>query len=179
MSLQTNDMTSYAGSTLTNFLASDILTPRQFNVNGPNSKVLLGDQSLRSSLPSVPQVSNLNLAASMNTSHENFKFHDSKNRPINIFLGSLLNENKYVNYRLFSTLASSSSFNINAQPAIHSLSAQSLNSLEHDTTSSYLSVLNYVTNRGLVQLDQKTEGLTGDLFVGSREKTPRSLNTSY
>lgn len=177
--LQANDMTSYASSTFTNFLASDTLTPRQFDINGPNSKVLLGDQSLRSSLPSVPQVSNLNLAASMNTSHENFKFHDSKNRPFNIFLGSLLNENKYVDYRLFSTLASSSSFNVTAQPAIHSLSARSLNSLEHDTTSSYLSVLQYVANQGLAQLDQKTEGLAGDLFVGSREKTPRALNTSY
>jgi hypothetical protein len=148
-------------------------------VNGPNSKVLLGDQSLRSSLPSVPQVSNLNLATSMNSAHENFKFHDFKNRSFNIFSGSLLNENNYTDYQLFNTLVSATSFNVNSQPAVHSLSAQSLNSLEHDTTSSYFSILQYTGNHGLTQTEQKLEGLTGDLFVGSREKTPRSLNTSY
>lgn len=178
-SLQINDMNSYSTSPLTNFLVSDITSPRQFNVNGPNSKVLLGDQSLRSSLPSVPQVSNLNLATSMNSAHENFKFHDLKNRSFNIFSGSLLNENNYTDYQLFNTLVSTTSFNVNSQPAVHSLSAQSLNSLEHDTTSSYLSILQYTGNRGLTQTEQKLEGLTGDLFVGSREKTPRSLNTSY
>jgi hypothetical protein len=115
----------------------------------------------------------------MNSAHENFKFHDLKNRPFNIFSGSLLNENNYTDYQLFNTLVSSTSFNLNSQPAVHSLSAQSLNSLEHDTTSSYLSILQYTGNHGLMQTEQKLEGLTGDLFVGSREKTPRSLNTSY
>ena len=174
-----HDMNSHSTPSLTNFVVSDVTSSRQFNVNGPNSKVLLGDQSLRSSLPSVPQESNLNLATSMNSAHENFKFFDVKNRPFNIFSGSLLNENKYTDYQLFSTLASSTSFNINSLPAVQSLSSQSLNSLEHDTTSSYLSVLQYTSNRGLTQTEQRFEGLTGDLFVGSREKTPRALNTSY
>jgi len=154
---QSQITTSYSTPTFTTFLVSDTTSSLQFNVNGPNSKILLGDQALRSTLPALPQTSNLNLASSMNS----------------------LNENHYVDYRFANNLLTGQSFNANPHPAIQSLSSHSLNSLDHDTTSSYLSVVNYNASKGLIHTKHRNSSLVSDLFVGSREKTPRSLNTSY
>lgn len=176
---QSQITTSYSTPTFTTFLVSDTTSSLQFNVNGPNSKILLGDQALRSTLPALPQTSNLNLASSMNSLNENKNFYSAKNRPFNIFLGSLLNENHYVDYRFANNLLTGQSFNANPHPAIQSLSSHSLNSLDHDTTSSYLSVVNYNASKGLIHTKHRNSSLVSDLFVGSREKTPRSLNTSY
>jgi hypothetical protein len=176
---QIQHITSYSVDNLDKFGVSDTLLAQQFNINGPNSKVLLGDQSVRSSLPELPQSSNLNLSLSMNTARENLRFLSTNNRPFNVFIGSLLNINNYVNYHVFNDLLGSQSFNVNFQPPIHSLSTQSLNSLEHDTTNLYYSYPCYTNSTGVVITNQKRSGLSSDLFIGSREKTPRALNTSY
>ena len=177
--IQTQDDTSYSTSPLEQFLISDKIWSTQFNLNGPNSKVLLGDQSIRSSLPELPQVPNLNLALSMNTARENLTFFKSKNRPFNVFLGSLLNVNDYVDYQFLNNLLGAQSFNVNFQPPIHSLTTHSLNSLDHDTTNLYRSFISYEHSKGLTLTDTKVSSSSSDLFIGSREKTPRALNTSY
>lgn len=115
----------------------------------------------------------------MNAARENLKFFKSKNRPFNVFLGSLLNVNDYVDYQFINNVLGAQSFNVNFQPPIHSLSAHSLNSLNHDTTNSYRSFVSYENAKGLTVTDTKITGTASDLFIGSREKTPRSLNTSY
>ena len=115
----------------------------------------------------------------MNTARENLKFFTSKNKPFNVFLGSLLNVNDYVDYQFLNNMLGAQSFNTNFQSPIHSLSAHSLNSLDHDTTNSYRYSASYENFKGLTIKDTKVSGLLSDLFVGSREKTPRALNTSY
>ena len=177
--VQTQHNTSHSITFFDKFLVSDNSWSTQFNLNGPNSKVLLGDQSIRSSLPEVPQSPNLNFSLSMNAARENLKFFKSKNRPFNVFLGSLLNVNDYVDYQFINNVFGAQSFNVNFQPPIHSLSTHSLNSLNHDTTNSYRSFVSYENAKGLTVTDTKTTGTASDLFIGSREKTPRALNTSY
>ena len=179
ISTQTQNMTSYSFPMATKLL--EMVTPnsRQFNLNGPNSKVLLGEQSIRSSLPNVPQTPDLNLSSTMNSFVNNKNSYTAHNRPFNIFLGALLNENSYIDYPLFNNLLTSQPFNSNAQSAIHSLNPESLNSLEHDTTTSKSVDLRYKTEQGLTFTKEDILTSVGDLFVGSREKTPKSLNTSY
>lgn len=179
ISTQSHNMTSYSFSIFEKAFLNAIPTLQQFSLNGPNSKVLLGDQSIRSSLPKLPQTPDLNLATSMNSLNGNKNLYNINNRPFNIFLGSLLNKSSYIDYKFFNRLSTSQSFNVNPQPAIQSLSSHSLNPLEQDTTSSYLTALNYTGYKGVTFLNQKISGVAGDLFVGSREKTPKALNTSY
>jgi hypothetical protein len=141
--------------------------------------VLLGEQSIRSSLPKLPQTPDLNLAPAMNSLIGNQNFHTVLNRPFNTFSGLLLSENNYVDYAYFNNLVTSHPFNSSAQSAVHSLNTESLNSLEHDTTSSKSTDIGYTDNQGLTLKQKHTSAGVGDLFVGSREKTPKSLNMSY
>ena len=152
---------------------------RQFDTNGPNSKVLLEDQSIRITLPSINSISNLNLVSGSNEMLENTNFYSFQNRAFNIFSGTLLRENQYINYTLFNNLLTAQSFNQVSLPAVQSLREWSLNSLEHDTTNTYESFLIYKPVKGLTLHFNRTSGLTNDLFIGSREKTPRALNTTY
>jgi hypothetical protein len=176
---QGQNMTSYSFPNIARMLPSLTSTSQQFNLNGPNSKVLLGEQSIRNSLLKTPQTPDLNLSPTMNAFLSNKSFFSSKNRPFNIFSGLLLYENSYVDYPYFNNCATSKSFNSIAQSAVHSLKHGSLNSLEHDTTISKLRDIGYKKNQGLTATKQNIYTNVGDLFVGSREKTPKSLNTSY
>jgi hypothetical protein len=177
--LQSQSMTSYSSPNTTKLCAIATPSSRQFNLNGPNSKVLLGEQSIRSSLPKLPQTPDLNLAPAMNSLIGNQNFHTVLNRPFNTFSGLLLSENNYVDYAYFNNLVTSHPFNSSAQSAVHSLNTESLNSLEHDTTSSKSTDIGYTDNQGLTLKQKHTSAGVGDLFVGSREKTPKSLNMSY
>jgi hypothetical protein len=115
----------------------------------------------------------------MNSLLSNKNFYAVKNRPFNVFSGLLLCENSYIDYPYFNNLLTSQSFNSNAQSAIHSLKTGSLNSLEHDTTISKLTDISYKSEQGLTSVKQNISTNVGDLFVGPREKTPKSLNMSY
>jgi hypothetical protein len=172
-------MTSYSFPNPSKLLTTLTLSSRQFNLSGPNSKVLLGEQSIRSSLPNIPQTPDLNLSSTMNTFVNNKNFSTIQNRPFNIFSGVLLKENDYVDYSYFSNLSGLQPFNSSAQSAIHSLNRESLNSLEHDTTTSRSIDFGYKSEQGLTLAQKNIVTPVGDLFVGSREKTPKSLNTSY
>ena len=176
---QSQNMTSYSFPNPAKLLTTLTLSSRQFNLNGPNSKVLLGEQSIRSSLPKIPQTPDLNLASTMNTFVNNKNLSTTQNRPFNIFSGVLLKENDYVDYSYFTNLSSLQPFNSSAQSAIHSLNTESLNSLEHDTTTSRSIDIGYRSEQGLTLAQKNIVTPVGDLFVGSREKTPKSLNTSY
>jgi hypothetical protein len=78
-----------------------------------------------------------------------------------------------VDYPYFNSLLTSQPFNSSAQPAIHSLDTESLNSLEHDTTTSKLIDISYKSGEGLTFVRENTPTSVGDLFVGSREKNTK------
>ena len=176
---QTDMNTSFSTPNFMTSVLSDTSISRQFDINGPNSKVLLEDQSIRITLPSITSTSNLNIISCSNEMLENTNFYSLRNKAFNIFSGTMLRENRYVNYTLFNNLLTAQSFNQSSFPAIQSLNTFSLNSLEHDTTNNYQSFSIYRPMKGLTLQLKKTKGSTNDLFIGSREKTPRALNTTY
>jgi hypothetical protein len=134
-SAQPKDQVSYSPFYNKAKLQNNLFTPRVFNINGPNTKILATDQSLRRSLPNLPQQSHLNLASSRNVLQENENFWFAANQLFNPFISSLLNKSQYGDYRLFNHLTSAQSFNFLPQPATHSLNLVTSNSLEYDKTT--------------------------------------------
>jgi len=152
---------------------------RVFNLEGPNSKVLLGDQSIRNFPSMSPTSSNLNLSGGTNTETSNLVLSQQLNKDLSPYSSALGSASGYVDNSLFAKTASSRTFTAINHPAVHSTTDQQLSSLEFDSTDNVATKTGYNLKGDLVsnQVTKKTP--VGDIFVGSREKTPRSINTSY
>jgi len=153
-------------------------TSKLFNRNGPNSKVLLGDQSIRNLPKLTPTKSNLNLSSGVNTVVSNLHFSDRSNRPATPFTNGTASSVNFIDYTLFNRISSARSFLPTSHPSVLSSSANESNSLEYDSTASVTRKLTSSTS-SVTEATSSKNVAVGEAFIGSREKTPRSMNTAY
>jgi len=64
-------------------------------------------------------------------------------------------------------------------PAVQSSLPSGSNSLNYDATTSSTSSTYYTPSGDLETKISSKKSAVGDVFVGSREKTPRAINTAY
>lgn len=195
-SLQNNEMTfsqstlSETSSATSNPGNSSVLntssTAKLFNLNGPNSKVLLGDQSIRNLPDLSPNKSNLNLSTEVNTLTSNITFSHRSNKPLTPFSSAVASQVGHPDYTLLNNVGSSRSLISSSHPAVLSSSVRGSDSLDYDNAVSEEKSSTYSYADPQVLTGNKTTELTtykkspvGEVFVGSREKTPRSINTAY
>jgi len=161
-------------------LLNNSYNPRNLNINGPNSKVLLNDQSIRN-LPTTKLThSHLNFSLGFNSVASNFNLAERLNEAgspysntTSLLTGGL---DKSVAYAALTTQTHTST----PHSAVISSNSTHSNLLSYDSGVSQ-STLNAYNKDGILtqgyNLSRKSP--VGDVFIGSREKTPRSINTSY
>lgn len=154
-------------------------TSKAYNLNGPNSKVLLGEQSIRAHADLKASKSNYNMSSNVNTVSSNSHFSNRLGRSENLFQGSLSAETGYADYALTGNLAGSRSFISESHPAVQSSLPSGSNSLNYDATTATSNSTAYTLNGELEETTTSEKSSVGDVFVGSREKTPRAVNTAY
>lgn len=153
--------------------------PREYNLSGPNSKVLLADQSVRAYPEVKPSKSNFNLSASTNTILANSALTGQLNQNNSPLSSAVEASVDYVDSAQFNKLASSRSFISESHPAVLSSDRRLNSALEFDTTQSVRQSSSYSASGTFESTSSVSQGSVGDVFVGSREKTPRSINTAY
>jgi len=132
---QLTESVSFATSYAENTRNNAELTSKEFNLSGPNSKVLANDQSVRG-LPSLaPNKSNLNLSPSTNTVASNNAFTSRLNKSTTPLTGVEAAESGNVDYVLFNKLGSSRSLMTSSHPSVLSSDPLNRNSLDYDRSS--------------------------------------------
>jgi len=153
--------------------------PRVFNLNGPNSKVLLGEQSIRNFPELSVNKANFTISSDRNTAAANLVNNTRTNRSSSVYSNTLDLRTDYANLSTVSNLASVRSFISSSHPAVLSSSVNNTNSLDYDSTSSLTQGLRYSTNGNFEELSNSKKGSVGEVFVGSREKSPKAINSAY
>ena len=190
-SLLRNNNTSF--STLTPFDTSSTTTPfaeltllnkstnsRTFSLNGPNSRVLLNDQSSRNVPTSSLRVADLNLSVGRNALTSNLNLTERANRFVSPFYSAVHEESGYVDVPLSSKSFSIETLSHTPHPAVVSTSSTGSNSLSYDSTFSKGVQSHYAPlNTLITRTTTNRKSQVGDVFIGSREKTPKSINTAY
>jgi hypothetical protein len=64
-------------------------------------------------------------------------------------------------------------------PPVLSANPENSNSLEYDSVSSSIEITKQVDKGGVEVLKTLSKSAVGEVLVGSREKTPRAINSSY
>lgn len=172
---QTSSTAQYTSLTTSNSPTSS----KYFNLNGPNSKVLLGDQSIRNIPTLSPSKGNLNLSSQTNTLLSNYQGGDRSNSPLTPLTSATDLRTGYADNALMNKLGSARSFLSSSYPAVLSSSAKYSNSLDYDSSEVASSSFNAKGGTSVIAHTSSKKGLSGDVFVGSREKTPRAINTAY
>lgn len=152
---------------------------RAFNLSGPNSKVLAGDQSIRAFPELKGSKSNLNLSADVNTIASNSAFETTLNLNNTPYDEVLAANGSYADKTLVAKLSSLRSLNTSGMPPVLSANSENSNSLEYDSLASSTELTKKTSQGGIEVVRDVTKGAVGEVFVGSREKTPRAINTSY
>ena len=170
-------VTSYVGLTRDNLTIST----KEFNLNGPNSKVLANDQSIRNFPNLTPNKSNFNFSPKLNTVASNLSLNSKLNKSWTP--STLVNSNNsgQVDYTLFNKLASSRSFLQSSHPSVLSSNNLESNSLAYDRSAPVTStkVANLWSYTNFLEQSKASTNAVGDVFVGSREKTPQAINSAY
>jgi hypothetical protein len=152
---------------------------KAFNLSGPNSKVLLNDQSIRSHVDLNPSKSNYNLSSKVNTITSNANFSTRSGKSTNPFTTSSHALTNYVDYQLFNKISSSRSFISESHSPITSSNPSLSNSLDYDSNKIITKSIRYDQEGTLIDSFTSKQSKVGDVFVGSREKTPKAINTAY
>ena len=166
----------YPNTTLLNSSSN----PRVMNINGPNSKVLLNDQSSRNLPTSSLSQSNLNFSLGVNSVSSNLQLTERVNRAVTPYLNACSIESGLTDQPLTTTALGSQAYTATAHPAVQTSSPYGQNSLSYDTPVSKQLNRNYSDNGILIQgFSRNRASSVGEVFIGSREKTPKSVNTAY
>lgn len=152
---------------------------KAFNLSGPNSKVLLNDQSIRSHVDLNPSKSNYNLSSKVNTISSNANFSTRSGKSTNPFTTSSHALTNYVDYQLFNKISSSRSFISESHSPVTSSNPALSNSLGYDSNKIITRSIEYDQEGKLIDRFTSKQSKVGDVFVGSREKTPKAINTAY
>lgn len=171
----TSHVSAHAGQTYTNATVA----PRTLNINGTNARILAGDQSLRSLPPMAPSSSSLNVSLGENVTVSNLSLAERVNRATTPFSNATAHAAGYADYPLVSKLAGARSFSATPHPASQSAHAANSGSLEYDTGRLGTQTAAYLKTGFLAYSTQVGKSPVGDVFVGSREKTPKSINAAY
>ena len=152
---------------------------RVLNISGPNSKVLAGDQSVRV-LPELSgSKSNFNLSGGVNTLESNSAVSNRLNSPNSPFTSAVDYNAGFPDKVLVSKLENAQSLNVDGLPPVLSSDPSNSNSLEYDSLTSVNQTTTFLPDGTLATSKYTKSAAVGEAFVGSREKTPRAINTSY
>ena len=153
---------------------------RLLNINGPNSKVLLNDQSTRNlPTPNLNQ-SNLNFSLGVNPVSSNFQLTERVHKAVTPYSNASSAESGYLDNVLTSRALSTQTYTSSSHPAVLSSNPAHSNSLSYDSSIARTEKNIYNKAGLLVQGSSvNRKSLVGDVFIGSREKTPKSINTAY
>jgi hypothetical protein len=166
----------YPNTTLLNSSSN----PRVMNINGPNSKVLLNDQSSRNLPTSSLSQSNLNFSLGVNSVSSNLQLTERVNRAVTPYLNACSIESGLTDQPLTTRALGSQVYTATAHPAVQTSSPYGQNSLSYDTPVSKQLNRNYSDTGILIQgFSRNRASSVGEVFIGSREKTPKSVNTAY
>lgn len=141
--------------------------------------MLAGDQSIRAFPELKGSKSNLNLSSDVNTVASNSALEANLNLNNTPFDEVLSSNGSYVDKTLVAKLGSLRSLNTSGMPPVLSANSENSNSLEYDSLASSTELSKKTSQGGIEVLRDVTKGAVGEVFVGSREKTPRAINTSY
>ena len=159
--------------------ANAAVAPRILHVSGPNSKILTGDQFVRSLPPTAPSDSSLNISLGENAAVSNLSLAERVNRATTPFSNATSHVAGYADYPLVSKLGGARSFSATPHPAAQSAHGANLGSLEYDTGRLGTQTVTYSKTGFLSHSELVGKSSVGDVFVGSREKTPKSINAAY
>jgi len=154
------------------------VTYKVFSLANTNSKVLLTDQSIRSFPELLPSKSNYNLSGAFNAELSNEQTLRYLNKSYSPLVATLNAKTNYADYGLTSNLLSLRTFISNSYPAVLSSDPMNSNSLEYDATTSQ-SVSRRYSQSALLDLSLVKKNLVSEAFIGSREKSPKAINTAY
>ncbi len=160
-------------------LSNSSSNPRVFNLSGPNSKVLAGEQSIRFFNGIHPYGAHLNLSEGVNALKSNEEMKALRNINETPLDSTYEFKNCYIDKPLLSKVSSSRSFNNAGLPPILSADTAHSNSLEYDSGKAVASTLKVNQQGEISRVTTSKRSPVGEVFVGSREKTPRSINTAY
>jgi len=152
---------------------------KAYNLSGPNSKILLSDQSIRAYPDVVPGKSNYNLSSDVNPVLANLNLASKLNKSETPFSAAVDSRVNYIDQQQFNKLASTRSLLSESHPAVISADSRFNDTLSYDSTSSVTNQVSYTPKGTLMDTTSVKKGAVGDVLVGSREKTPRSINTAY
>ena len=153
---------------------------RVFNLSGPNSKVQLNDQSIRNLPTTNLTKANLNFSADVNTTASNLVWAERTNTATTPYSQACSMSAGCVDNALTAHATSTQSLSHTPHPAVLTSSPLGSNSLSYDSSATQTHQTAYAkegTLNDTTQINRKSP--VGDVFIGSREKTPRSINTAY
>ena len=162
-------------------VSSRLESSKVFNISGPNSKVLANDQSIRHFPELSASSSNLNLSSSRNAVSSNLKSSTWSYRATNPNSSLALISSKFVDSSQTTRLGSTHSYTDQSHPAVISNRA-GVNSLDFDSTNSHMTweTVNLSESRAVVEKHSEVKfGKVNEAYVGSREKSPRFINSAY
>ena len=171
-----SSVTSPHNSTLD---SNESTSSKVFNLSGPNSKILQNDQSIRSFPTLLSNKSNYNLSSTTNSITSNLKHERLLNVQPSAYASTLYALSDYADYSTLNNLASSRSFMTGSYPAVVSSLSENTNSLDFDTAVSTNSTNSLSALRSDAKEKAISRGTVGDVFIGSREKTPKAINSAY
>ena len=172
----TSSSTIYSNLTLGNYSYNT----REVYINGPNSKVLLNDQSIRSIPTDTLSTSHLNFSLGANTVSSNLQLAERINKSTTPYLYASSLDVGFVDTSLTAQSLSSQAYSKASHSAVQTSHPLGFNSLLYDIAKPKTVSQSYHSSGLLKYSDYKIlKPVVGEVFIGSREKTPKSINTSY
>ena len=178
-SSNSDSFTSTTNSYVDTSLNNTQLNSRVFNVSGPNSKVLAGDQSIRHFPDLQPSKSNYNVSSTVNTLTSELTNQNILNKSLTPADLSNANLIGYADSSLTHNLASTRSNTTTYHPAVLSSDPNQGPSLNYDSTSSTRQDVQFSPEGSVRKVTSTTLGSSSDAMVGARDKAPASINAAY
>jgi hypothetical protein len=154
--------------------------PCDIYLSGPNSKVLLNDQSIRNIPTETLTNHHLNFSFSGNEFASNLGLSDFMHQPLTPYLYSSTANIGFIDKPLALNSLTTSSYSEIPHPPLLTINPAAYNPLSYDTTWSKSLSKSY-GKVGTLQVETSTlrHSTVGEVFIGSREKTPKSVNSTY
>lgn len=156
--------------------------PRVYSTAGPNAKILGSDQSVRNFPEVAANKANFNLSLNTNTLSSNALLNTKNSKTMNPFSAIEDSASGFADLATFASLASSRSFMLDSHPAVITSSVSGSNSLDYDAASSLSRTLSTSKEDKSLITSSSTfvkKGSSSEVFIGSRENTPKVINSAY
>ena len=158
--------------------SEDVSLPKFFNVSGPNSKVLAGDQTIRNFSPVGASSLNLNFAHAANALTSNSQISGALNHSINPANSITSSRSDHVDASSAQKLLSSQTFVDQSHPPVMGARGSS-HGLGFDSAAVNYSKT-YLSGEGILEKGTGSGNIkVPEAYVGSRERSPKFLNSAY